>query len=71
MLLCPMILIPLLTGCETAVSEGTVYTCPPLSEYDPKFEAQVATEMALAVNASWPRMVKDYGRLRAMCRSLQ
>lgn len=69
-LACSITTLMLLQGCAGAVSEGTTYTCPPLFNYSVDFEKTVSREMDLAGNASWPRMVKDYGHMRQMCRSL-
>lgn len=69
-----LLIIPLLTGLLTAcgtVNSDVRYACPPLTDYSPAFEKQVADEKVAAEKAhlGWPSFVNDYGRLRAECRA--
>lgn len=66
-----LILVPSLTSCGTATSD-TRYTCPPLTDYTPAKQAQVAQEKqeAEAGGKAWPGLINDYSRLRDECRAL-
>lgn len=57
----------LLTGCATGASS---VVCPPLRDYTPEEQAQVADEIEAAPDeAFWPEMLTDYGGLRAQVRA--
>ena len=69
-----LLIIPLLTGLLTAcgtVTSDVRYACPPLTDYSPAFEKQVADEKVAAekVHLGWPSFVNDYHRLRDECRA--
>lgn len=57
----------LLTGCATGASS---VVCPPLRDYTPEQQQQVADEIEAAPDgAFWPEMITDYGGVRAQVRA--
>lgn len=63
----------LMTGCGMGSSKFVyVSPCPPLTGYTKDYQAKVWTEKVAAEkdNAAWPRMIDDYGRLRATLRGI-
>jgi len=61
--------VGLVSGCAT---EGTRPACPALVAYPAEMQRRVADEMdaAVKVGAAWPRLIEDYGDLRARCRAI-
>ncbi|AGH98929.1 hypothetical protein A11S_2131 [Micavibrio aeruginosavorus EPB] len=64
----PVLAVSLLTACAGANSNPAT-TCPPIKEYDRKFQNKLADEIeAASGNAAFPVAVQDYGVLRAQIR---
>ncbi len=69
----PMIGLALLAGCAPGFSEppGACVRVP-LVSYSPDVQSRVADEIeATQAGATWPRMIADYGALRAAERATQ
>lgn len=60
----PVLAVSLLTACVGANSNPAT-TCPPIKEYDRKFQNKLADEIeAASPDAVFPVAVQDYGVLR-------
>jgi uncharacterized lipoprotein YmbA len=60
-----MVVALLLSGCVTD------YICPPLAQYTPEQQAQVAAEIRAASRAEqWPTLMADYLKHRNACRAI-
>jgi hypothetical protein len=56
--------VSLLTACA-GVNSNPAAACPPIKEYDRKFQNRLADEIEAApLNAAFPVVVQDYGVLR-------
>lgn len=60
-----------LSGCATGASDvGSLGACPPVVEYSPEFQAQVAEELALLPeNSAIAEMMADYAVMREQARA--
>lgn len=63
----PVLAVSLLTACAGANSNPAT-TCPPIKEYDRKFQNKLADEIeAASPDAVFPVVVQDYSLLRDQC----
>lgn len=64
----PVLAVSLLTACA-GVNSNPATTCPPIKEYNRKFQNKLADEIESApVDAAFPVVIQDYGVLRAQIR---
>ena len=64
----PVLAVSLLNACSGANSSPAT-ACPPIKEYDRKFQNKLADEIEAALpDAAFPLAVQDYGVLRAQIR---
>lgn len=64
----PVLALSLLTACA-GVNSNPDTTCPPIKEYDRKFQNKLADEIEAApANAAFPVAVQDYTLLRMQIR---
>ncbi len=64
----PVLVVSLLTACAGANSNPAT-TCPPIKNYDRKFQNKLVDEIEAApADAAFPVAVQDYGVLRAQIR---
>ena len=63
----PALAVSLLTACA-GVNSNPATACPPIKEYDRKFQNKLADEIeAASPDAVFPVALQDYGLLRAQC----
>jgi hypothetical protein len=62
----PVLAVSLLTACA-GVSSNPATVCPPIKEYDRKFQNKLADEIeAASDDAVWPLVVQDYSKMRSL-----